>query len=338
MGGPGERDAVVESRGAGARVGSGAPRPRIGLRERYGLDPWREGVAAVWDALRPDPYVPRPEWGLSSLRIFQPRIALPTRLGRRPTDGRVPVYNFVNRVPRPPGAPYSVRVRDGRDWRGGRHTYDGHLGTDFACPVGTPVVAAAPGMVVRVSLEMDMGGRKVCIDHGRALLTTSNHLARVAVGEGDVVARGQVIGWSGCSGIEFLLFSPWLAPHLHFNTWCNGEVRDPFARPDEMSLWRRRNDPVPYDPTEPPRRDGWEPTPWDPAGIDAAIEACRDPRRRDRLGALAPRWRQAAALALLANYRPGLFARRPVLVAEPFPVEPRLDLPFRGAEYRGARW
>jgi len=105
MGGPGERDAVVESRGAGARVGPGAPRPRIGLRERYGLDPWREGVAAVWDALRPDPYVPRPEWGLSSLRIFQPRIALPTRLGRRPADGRVPVYNFVNRVPRPPGRP-----------------------------------------------------------------------------------------------------------------------------------------------------------------------------------------------------------------------------------------
>ena len=320
---------------------AGGPSPahrRIGRRERYGLAPWSDGVAAVRAVLRRDPHVPPPEWGLSSLRIFKPRLGLPARLGRRPADGLVPVYNFVNRTPRPSAAPYSVRVRDGRDWRGGRWTYDGHLGTDFVCPVGTPVVAAAPGMVVRVSLDMDMGGRKVCLDHGRGLFTTSNHLARVAVGEGQVVRRGQVIGWSGCSGIEFLLFSPWLAPHLHFNTWCDGAVVDPFARPGEVSLWRRRNDPVPHTPGDEPADDAeFTPTRWDPRLLDAQIEACADPARRATLAGIEPVWRRAAAVLLLRNYCPGLFEELLPVSPGRHPVEPRLDLPFPASVYRGAR-
>ena len=36
-------------------------------------------------------------------------------------------------------------------------------------------------------------------------------------------SRGGVIGLSGASGIEFILFFPWVAPHLHLNVWLNGE-------------------------------------------------------------------------------------------------------------------
>ena len=138
----------------------------------------------------------------------------------------------------PPGRPYSVRVTDCEDFQGGRWTYDGHVGTDLALPVGTAITAAAPGHVLRVRNDMNRGGLKVFIDHGGGLITSSNHLARALVREGDAVRRGQVIALSGMSSVDGLLFFPWLAPHLHFNVFLDGRPVDPFARPDETPLWR----------------------------------------------------------------------------------------------------
>ena len=83
-----------------------------------------------------------------------------------------------------------MRVTQVRDFRGGTLTYDSHNGTDFAVPVGTEVLAAAPGRVFRVSNEFHRGGLKVFIDHGAGLITTSNHLARSLVRPGDVVRVG----------------------------------------------------------------------------------------------------------------------------------------------------
>ena len=45
-----------------------------------------------------------------------------------------------------------------------------------------------------VACEIDHGGLKVCIDHGQGLFTTSSHLSRTLVGEGELVRRGQVLG------------------------------------------------------------------------------------------------------------------------------------------------
>ena len=50
-------------------------------------------------------------------------------------------------------------------------TYDSHIGTDFAIPPGTEVVAPAEGIVRVVELRMERGGRKVSIDHGDGLAT-----------------------------------------------------------------------------------------------------------------------------------------------------------------------
>ncbi len=264
--------------------------------------------------------------GLSSLRIFRPAIGLPTWLGIRRADRRVPIYNFFNRVPAPRSAGYSVRVTYARDFRGEQKTYDGHLGTDFAVPVGTPIVAAAPGIVLRVANDWARGGLKVGIDHGEGLFATYNHLSRAAVRVGETVARGREIGLSGASGMEFVSCFPWVAPHLHFNTWLGGVPADPFARDGETALWRSGNDPVPF------AGDGAEeeprPSDFDAAGVDAAIAACRDPELRTRMRAIGPLEQRAAEVIFRQNYHSSAFDGFPPVYARPAVRRPVLDLPF----------
>ncbi len=308
----------------------------ISLAETFGLHPARDALAATRRMLAGSAHVPKTQWDLTSTRIFKPQISLPTWLRRTRADGLVPVYNFVNRVPQPKDEGYSVRVTYARDFRGGRWTYDGHLGTDFACPVGTPIVAGAPGWVVRIANELDRGGLKVCVDHGEGLFTTHNHLSRALVAIGDRVARGQVVGLSGASGLEFVLCFPWVAPHLHYNVWQNGEVVDPFARAGETSLWRRANEPVPHDGSAPRDDASVAPTPWDPYAVAAAIEACRDPALRDHARALPTVAQRAAEVLVQRMYRPTLFGPSPALARERFAVRPRLDLPFARADFTGA--
>ncbi len=77
------------------------------------------------------------------------------------------MYNLFNRTPTPLEDGWSVRKTQVTDFRGGTLTYDSHNGTDFAVPVGTVVVAPAPGKVLRISSEFNRGGLKVFLDHGR---------------------------------------------------------------------------------------------------------------------------------------------------------------------------
>jgi len=273
-------------------------------------------------------------WGPSSVRIFKPRISLPTWAGRIRSDRRLWLYNFFNRVPQPPDQGYSVKVTYCRDFAGGQWTYDGHLGTDFACPVGTPIVAGATGEVLRVSNELEHGGLKVCVDHGDGLFTTHNHLARALVRPGDRVTRGQTVGLSGASGLEFALFFPWVSPHLHYNVWLDGLPVDPYAVPGETSLWRRPNDPVPLEASV--KGDAaFEPSSWDLEGVEASIDACREPHLREELRAVNPLPQRAAAVLLKRSYRRALFDSLPPLYRERHERSPRLDLPFRAADFRG---
>ena len=303
---------------------AGSPDARLRLREVFGLDPLWPGLRDCLRAVVGGGGLPPTRFGLSSLRIFKPWISLPAWLGRARRDGRVPIYNFVNRKAPPPGRPYSVRVTDCEDFQGGRWTYDGHVGTDLALPVGTAITAAAPGHVLRVRNDMNRGGLKVFIDHGGGLITSSNHLARALVREGDAVRRGQVIALSGMSSVDGLLFFPWLAPHLHFNVFLDGRPVDPFARPDETPLWRDGDAP------RPAVRDSTEALPartqWSEEGVKAALEACRDPELRDRIAVL-PREEQAIELFIAQNFFSPLFDAWPALVAESRAREPWLELP-----------
>jgi len=310
-------------------------RVRVGWLESLGLRPLGPALAQARKAVLGNDAVPPTSWDTSSLRIFKPAISLPTWLGRRRSDGLAPVYNFFNREQPPKDAAYSVRVSFCRDFQGGQWTYDGHVGTDFAVPVGTPVVAPAPGRVLRVASELDHGGLKVCIDHGRTLFTTSSHLSRAWVGEGDHVSRGQALGLSGASGIEFVLFFPWVAPHLHLNVWLGGEPVDPFAREGEVPMWRGGNDPRPFE-GEPAPDAGFEPSEWDPRGVEDAIDACRDREVRERARSFPSLERRAAEILFHRNLSSAAFDAFPPLYAEPAERSPCLDLPFHPEAFRGA--
>ena len=96
---------------------------------------------------------------------------------------------------------------------GGAREYNGrvtsrHMGTDFAGAVGTPVVAAARGVVALVA-DFYLAGRAIYLDHGAGLVTGYFHLSQANVTEGDTVAAGQRIGAVGRSGRV-------TGPHLHW--------------------------------------------------------------------------------------------------------------------------
>lgn len=101
-----------------------------------------------------------------------------------------------------------------------------HDGTDFRAPCGTPIRAAAPGVVTSTG---DRGpyGLQVGIDHGvvtgTRTATTSSHLSRVDVGPGQRVTRGQIIGRAGSTGRS-------TGCHLHFMVYNDGTVADPMSR------------------------------------------------------------------------------------------------------------
>ncbi len=302
------------------------------MREVFGLSPVPVRAREAWIALRGDGEVPPTRFDATSLGVLDVSLSLRTWAGRRRRDRRVPISNLFNRVPTPWQEGWSVRKTQVRDFRGGTLTYDSHNGTDFAIPVGTTVVAAAPGKVLRVSSEFNRGGLKVFIDHGRGLVTTSNHLARALVRPGDVVRRGEPVALSGYSGLDGLVMFPWSVPHVHFNVWLDGAYTDPFAAEGETPLWIHGNEPRPH---EGPVDEAWSPTPWDAAAVEEAIRACRPVETRAALEAERDPERRAMNTLFQLNYFPARFSALPRLVVGEHPREPRLTLPFRAEDFEG---
>lgn len=94
-----------------------------------------------------------------------------------------------------------------------------HSGTDFGAPAGTPIVAAASGVVVSAGW-LGGYGNAIIISHGGGMATLYAHQSRLAVGNGTRVSRGQVIGYVGSTGMS-------TGPHLHFEVRVNGSTVDP---------------------------------------------------------------------------------------------------------------
>lgn len=306
--------------------------PSITLLETFGLAPLTVRAREAWLAVRGDANVPPTRFGLSSLGIFHPSLSVRTWLGRRRSDRKVTVSCLFNHTPTALAEGWSVRKTQVSDHRGGTLTYDSHNGTDFAIPVGTVVVAAAPGKVLRVSSEFNRGGLKVFVDHGRGLVTTSNHLARALVDVGDVVDRGQPIALSGYSGIDGLLAFPWSVPHVHFNVWLDGEYVDPFARAGEASIWLGGNDPRPANADH---DTAWAASRWDERAVEAAIAGCKDAATRDELRAERDVGRRAMNVLFARNYYPTRFDARPPLYDVRHDRAPWLTLPFRSEDFDG---
>jgi murein DD-endopeptidase MepM/ murein hydrolase activator NlpD len=94
-----------------------------------------------------------------------------------------------------------------------------HTGLDFPADVGTPVAAAAGGVVVSATRHPAYG-LVVELDHGRGLVTRYAHNSKVLVAPGDLVKRDQVIAAVGNSGRS-------TGPHLHFEVLVDGVPQDP---------------------------------------------------------------------------------------------------------------
>lgn len=312
-------------------------REKLSIAETFGLAPLTLRARQAWFALRGDVYTPRSKFGLSSLQLFEPGIALSAWAGRRRSDRRVFVVNLFNHTPTPIAEGWSVRKTHVRDFRGRALTYDSHNGTDFAVPPGTTVTAPARGMVARVSNEFHRGGLKIVLDHGDGLITTSNHLGRTLVAEGARVERGEPIALSGASGLDCVSGFPWIAPHVHFNVWLNGEPIDPFAVDGEVAMWVHGNNPSTpsEDECEASAREEPRETRFAQEKLAEAIDSCRDPELAEELRAISDLNARAVTLIFHRNYYPTRFTRSVSPYAATHERSERLTLPFRREDVRG---
>ena len=94
-----------------------------------------------------------------------------------------------------------------------------HTGLDFQASTGTPIVAAAGGVVVTQEFHVAYGNM-VEIDHGNDLITRYAHASQVHVKKGDLVKRGQKIADVGTTGRS-------TGPHLHFEVLVQSVPQDP---------------------------------------------------------------------------------------------------------------
>lgn len=94
-----------------------------------------------------------------------------------------------------------------------------HDGVDFVAPAGTPIVAAAGGVVVAAEWHHEYGNM-IDIDHGNGLKTRYAHASKVLVKVGDLVRPGQLIARVGTTGRS-------TGAHLHFEVHVNGVPRNP---------------------------------------------------------------------------------------------------------------
>lgn len=94
-----------------------------------------------------------------------------------------------------------------------------HKGIDLAAPTGTPIHAAADGIISRASWFGGYG-LYISIEHGGQIETRYGHMSRLNVADGQRVAKGDIIGFVGTTGRS-------TGPHLHYEVRVNGEAVNP---------------------------------------------------------------------------------------------------------------
>jgi murein DD-endopeptidase MepM/ murein hydrolase activator NlpD len=94
-----------------------------------------------------------------------------------------------------------------------------HEGLDFMAELGTPIYAAAGGIVISAEQTPDYG-KIIKIDHGSGLETRYAHASKLLVKTGERVRKGQVIAEVGSTGRS-------TGPHLHYEIRLAGNPLDP---------------------------------------------------------------------------------------------------------------
>ncbi len=118
-----------------------------------------------------------------------------------------------------------------------------HNGIDIAAPIGTPIIAAASGVVVFAGWSNKGLGHQVTLRHPDGNLTVYGHNQRLLVTSGQNVERGQQIAEMGSTGYS-------TGPHLHFELHRQGRKavnpiaflpgQKPSLTPEQAELIRRR--------------------------------------------------------------------------------------------------
>lgn len=124
-------------------------------------------------------------------------LKMPVKFGRLSSR-----YNLKRRI-----AYYGYKVRP-------------HKGTDFAAPIGTPIMATANGTVIE-STRRGGNGKYVKIRHNATYSTQYLHMKAQNVKKGQYVKQGDIIGWVGMTGNTG-------GPHVCYRFWKNGKQVDPF--------------------------------------------------------------------------------------------------------------
>jgi murein DD-endopeptidase MepM/ murein hydrolase activator NlpD len=95
-----------------------------------------------------------------------------------------------------------------------------HAGLDFTAPIGTPIYATADGVIKESGFSTGGFGNHVVINHGYGYETLYGHMYRVKARAGQLVKRGEVIGYVGSSGKS-------TGPHCHYEVHRSGIPVDP---------------------------------------------------------------------------------------------------------------
>lgn len=121
---------------------------------------------------------------------------------------------FLKPTPQCQNSPFGVQR-----FHNGQPSGNFHSGIDLRSPLGTPVRAAADG-VVRISKMFRLHGGTIGIDHGQGVSTLYIHLSELKAVEGRRVRRGEIVGLVGSTGFS-------TGPHLHWAVYVHGYPVNP---------------------------------------------------------------------------------------------------------------
>jgi murein DD-endopeptidase MepM/ murein hydrolase activator NlpD len=132
-------------------------------------------------------------------------------------EGKLPVNTLIA-----PATPTDVGSGGEYGWRRAPDLgiEELHNGADIAAAKGSNVVAAMEGVVRAVFWDV-WGGNRVEVAHAADMVSTYNHLDTVLVDQGEKLQASQQLGTVGQTGSRVT------GPHLHFETWVDGEAVDP---------------------------------------------------------------------------------------------------------------
>lgn len=173
-----------------------------------------------WGLKRGDTYLdPRLLLAAADLRLLPAgsAVAADASAAQRAADGAMSQGMLLNPVGGGIGSPFGMRFHPIL------HILRLHAGVDLHAGCGTPIRAAADGVVTHVGFDVS-GGNRLVVDvgavQGRALVTSYLHAEGYRVAMGDRVNRGEVVGWVGSTGLS-------TACHLHFSVKADGVQVDP---------------------------------------------------------------------------------------------------------------